>query len=981
MTTRVKVLLAGTTSYTPPANFGTTNTIEALGAGGNGGTGIAATSSGGSGASGSYASISNTSLTAMTAVAVQIDSSGGAASTFLENNSSTVIVKAFSGGNASGATGGAAPAAGTGTTKNPGRGGGSGAATSSRGGRGGTGAPGPLGLGGTSSGAQAFSGGGGGSGANGGGAGSGGTATAGGAGGIGGNGSSVAGAGATTTTAATSGTLGAGGGGGCATLADDSGAAGSNDTTWTDSATGIVYGPGGGSGGGGSSTAAGSGGNGGYGAGAGGGANTAAAGGVGGTGGAGLLVITDTPLGPWVVQNGFNSATPSTTNQVTLTKAPLAGNLLVIFYVTFGTGMSNSHINTSKYTIQQGHSSASSDSMYILTRVCDGTETATPPNFQDGTVSCYFGAAMYEVNLNGGSVDQSNIWTSTGGTLTTVSANELCLGAGIGDGGTVGAWSSPWLSDISQPAGAAGYTISAVEQGNLSASSSVSFTPTGLPGSGASNIGGILIKNAASTETGTGVMTFGGIKINASGSPVLPSGTATLTFGGIKINASGSPVLPSGTATLTFGGIKFASSATAIVTGTGVLAFAGARLAGVGSDATGQVRLTFGGITFNAAGRPFRGATNVRGPKNYRIVRGIRDTITGAHLLGRIPGAAGAAQQIPLSEILSQVSGKAGAPGTNGTNGTNGATIPTPPQGRLTLVAATPYLTANTTGITTVYYTPAVGSYAPLWNGSAFLMTQFTELSQSLSDTTKSPAAAVASSLYDLFVWSDSGTLRCTRGPAWTNSTTRSSGLTLTQGVWVNTSGITNGPTAGYGTYVGTIATDANTQCNMNFNPAGAVGGAGNRLDVWNAYNRSRVAACNIDSTTYWQYNTETWRCKDNNVANGICFVCGLPADTVRAVNYVNGDNTNSGAGAAVGVGLDSTSTNHTDTGFEWSWNGSSKFQGGSAELEVFPGIGVHILYPLEISIAGSAQYWFGSGTASGSHIWGNSVFKVSWWC
>ena len=32
------------------------------------------------------------------------------------------------------------------------------------------------------------------------------------------------------------------------------------------------------------------------------------------------------------------------------------------------------------------------------------------------------------------------------------------------------------------------------------------------------------------------------------------------------------------------------------------------------------------------------------------------------------------------------------------------------------------------------------------------------ELSQALSDTTKSPAAAAANSLYDVFVWNDSGT-------------------------------------------------------------------------------------------------------------------------------------------------------------------------------------------------------------------------------
>lgn len=101
-----------------------------------------------------------------------------------------------------------------------------------------------------------------------------------------------------------------------------------------------------------------------------------------------------------------------------------------------------------------------------------------------------------------------------------------------------------------------------------------------------------------------------------------------------------------------------------------------------------------------------------------------------------------------------------------------GAARSTLPQGRLTLTTAVPVLTANVTGATTVYYTPFRGDQVPIYNGSVWALNTFTELSQATTDNTKSPAACVAHSNYDLFVWNDSGTLRCTRGPRWISTQT-----------------------------------------------------------------------------------------------------------------------------------------------------------------------------------------------------------------
>lgn len=94
------------------------------------------------------------------------------------------------------------------------------------------------------------------------------------------------------------------------------------------------------------------------------------------------------------------------------------------------------------------------------------------------------------------------------------------------------------------------------------------------------------------------------------------------------------------------------------------------------------------------------------------------------------------------------------------------------PEGRLTLTTAVPVLTSDVTGAGTIYYTPYTGDQVPVYDGVRWVPKTFTELSQALSDNTKSPAAAEAWCCYDLFVWNDSGTLRCTRGPKWTQAQT-----------------------------------------------------------------------------------------------------------------------------------------------------------------------------------------------------------------
>jgi hypothetical protein len=93
--------------------------------------------------------------------------------------------------------------------------------------------------------------------------------------------------------------------------------------------------------------------------------------------------------------------------------------------------------------------------------------------------------------------------------------------------------------------------------------------------------------------------------------------------------------------------------------------------------------------------------------------------------------------------------------------------------GRLTLQSGVPVMTTTQAAKTTVYYCPYIGQFLPLFDGSMYTMRDFGgELSQALTDATKSPAAALPEACYDYFGWDDNGVVRVTRGPPWLNTAT-----------------------------------------------------------------------------------------------------------------------------------------------------------------------------------------------------------------
>lgn len=303
-----------------------------------------------------------------------------------------------------------------------------------------------------------------------------------------------------------------------------------------------------------------------------------------------------------------------------------------------------------------------------------------------------------------------------------------------------------------------------------------------------------------------------------------------------------------------------------------------------------------------------------------------------------------------------------------------------PPSGRLTLVSATPYMTPSvaTIGVATVFYTPTPsGNQMPVWNGSAFAPGPFIETSQALNDTTRSPAAAIANAVYDEFECPISGVPTITRGPAWSTPTTRSLGLARgPSGIFTNASNILNGSSAvscaaGYGVWVGTIATDAGA-ATVSFNPtpAAASGGpsGGAWVGLWNAFNRVSVSAREQDNNTSWTYSGAAWRQSDNSANNRITNVVGQVQDSI-SVEFVQGQLGAQGSQSMVGIGVNSASTPSGVVGITPNTSNSGVASEGSptARFDGLPSLGLSFYQALEWSNNTSSTFYGGSTPSGGS--------------
>lgn len=292
--------------------------------------------------------------------------------------------------------------------------------------------------------------------------------------------------------------------------------------------------------------------------------------------------------------------------------------------------------------------------------------------------------------------------------------------------------------------------------------------------------------------------------------------------------------------------------------------------------------------------------------------------------------------------------------------GTDGPAISITPGGRLTLASATPVPTTNITAASTIYYTPYVSNAVPVSDGAGTMIAMpFGELANvtTASSAGKAgPAAVVANANYDLFVWNDGGTLRLTRGPAWTSDTARGSGAGTTElqafaGLWTNKYAIGNGPAAGLGTYVGTVRSDGSGL----IEDSGQNNNAVVRRFVWNKYNRVPRKVAVHYTTASWTYASGTLREINGTTTNEIHLVRGFDEDVVDLRHY-GAVLVGTGAAAIWGIGRDVT----TEFASTVPYVGSTAGQvSAAAEYGGSPGIGYHRLVAIEgINGVGSVTFF-----------------------
>jgi hypothetical protein len=286
--------------------------------------------------------------------------------------------------------------------------------------------------------------------------------------------------------------------------------------------------------------------------------------------------------------------------------------------------------------------------------------------------------------------------------------------------------------------------------------------------------------------------------------------------------------------------------------------------------------------------------------------------------------------------------------------------------GRLTLTSGVPVLSANVAAATSIFFTPYEGNLVPLWNGTQLVWTPCVELSNVLANSSTGsagPAACVASTLYDLFVWNNAGTPTLTRGPAWSNNgagtSARANTLTVVNGINVNTSAITNGPAAGFGTYVGTFMTDSGGGT-VSFSRGGlSAGGTAAQLNIWNMFNRVSIGVLVGDLTASWTYNVASWRAANNSAGNRINFVCGLSGADAVDVSYMCHVLASASSGPAINIGLNQTTAVFASCAA--SFSSSASVTVGVRDC-LLPVLGFNFISALEITtVVGTAVTFSGS--------------------
>lgn len=260
--------------------------------------------------------------------------------------------------------------------------------------------------------------------------------------------------------------------------------------------------------------------------------------------------------------------------------------------------------------------------------------------------------------------------------------------------------------------------------------------------------------------------------------------------------------------------------------------------------------------------------------------------------------------------------------------------------GRLTLQSGVPVSTANQSSKTAIFYSPYTGNTIGLYNGSNWDIVNFTTIPLNLGTMS-------SGSLYDIFGYNNNGSLSLELGQAWTNSLSRSTALTVKDGILCKDGALTR-------RYLGTIRASTSTTTDDTFD----------RRYVWNATNRIEKPLHYIPSPAItWTYSSNSFRKVANSETFEISLVNGLSEEIVKLKTIIS-------------VSSDNSAKYHTSIGSgnqlipsQFSSADSSYFIDSSeyssqAFFDNFAPVGFCNFYPLEKCNAGTA-YLAASGNQS----------------
>ena len=271
-------------------------------------------------------------------------------------------------------------------------------------------------------------------------------------------------------------------------------------------------------------------------------------------------------------------------------------------------------------------------------------------------------------------------------------------------------------------------------------------------------------------------------------------------------------------------------------------------------------------------------------------------------------------------------------------------------QGRLTLTSGLAVTPADVAAATSIYWTPFVGNQIALYDGSAWQLLTFSELTLALGTMT----AGIG---YDVFAYINAGVVAIEK-VAWNSATARHASGTyasvhpLQDGVKVKS---TNG-TAIDATrrYLGAFYALTTTTTEDS---------AANRL-LSNYYNLRCRPIRRLPTTDTWTYTTNTFRQANADGANQVAVFVGVAEVALQLSLEVLASNNGTGNTIYVAFGEDSTTTPATGCRMtpKYTFTVTGAYVAPAAMLVKNPAIGYHFYAWLEKATAGGSTTWRGDG-------------------